>query len=140
MNINGDLVIQVVLALLPVIPVGTISALVLSQFKAHRKAIEDRLIPVQQQAHVESLVRSCVMAVEQTCGSLIGPQKKFEAVRMAQGLLGEAGIHVSQAMLETLIEQAVFRIKQGTDPSETQVVKALTAAGNTILNPPAPAQ
>lgn len=121
MNISIDQVIQILILLLPLVPMGYITA----QFKAHRKQIEDKLIPIQQQAHVESVVRSVVMAVQQSCPELVGPQKKYEAIRMGQQLLGEAGIHVSQGMLETLIEQAVYRIKLGQDPSQTQLMQAV---------------
>lgn len=136
MNFNADMAINVVIALLPIIPMGFI----VQQLKSHRKAIEDKLIPINQQAHVEAVVREVVMAVEQTCNSLIGPQKKFEALRLATQLLNEKGIHVSQAMLETLVESSVLAMKAGRNPTQTQVVQALTAAGNAVMNPSQPAQ
>lgn len=131
MNINIDQIVQILILLLPLVPMGYLMA----QFKAHRKQIEDKLIPVQQQAHVESVVRSVVMAVQQSCPDLIGPQKKYEAIRMGQQLLGEAGIHVSQSMLETLIEQAVYRIKLGQDPSQTQMIKAVEGVVGAVQKP-----
>ena len=106
---NLDQVIQIVLLLLPLLPMP----LIIASFKR----LENRLVPASEQDRVKAIVRSVVMAVEQTCVMMAGPDKKGEAVRLISGLLAEHGLKVSPAMLDTLIEQAVYVVNQGQDPS-----------------------
>lgn len=125
--INSNNILTFIIWVLPLVPFGLIAV----YLKGWTQRIENKFIPVAEQDHIKSIVRSAVTAVEQTCPQLFGPQKRSEAVRIITQLLNEHGLQVSPVMLDTLIEQAVFLIKKGNDPTQTQMINAVgQIAGN----------
>ena len=119
--INANNVLTFIIWLLPLIPFAMIGV----YLKGWTSRMEAKFIPVAEQDHIKSIVRSAVTAVEQTCPQMLGPQKRSEAVRIITQLLSEHGLNVSPVMLDTLIEQAVFLIGKGNDPTQTQVMAAV---------------
>lgn len=119
--INSNNVLTFIIWLLPLFPWGY----TLIAGKAALQRMENKFIPVAEQDHIKSIVRSAVTAVEQTCPQMLGPQKRSEAVRIITQLLSEHGLNVSPVMLDTLIEQAVFLIGKGNDPTQTQLIGAV---------------
>jgi len=119
--INSNNILTFIIWILPLIPFGMLGV----YLKGWTVRIENKFIPVAEQDHIKSIVRSAVTAVEQTCPQMLGPQKRSEAVRVITQLLNEHGLNVSPVMLDTLIEQAVFLIGKGNDPTQTQVIQAV---------------
>ena len=119
--INANNVLTFIIWLLPLIPFAMIGV----YLKGWTSRIEAKFIPIAEQDHIKSIVRSAVTAVEQTCPQMLGPQKRSEAVRIISQLLNEHGLAVSPVMLDTLIEQAVFLIGKGNDPTQTQLIGAV---------------
>lgn len=119
--VNLNNVVNFLIWLLPLVPFATL----ILYGKKWMSDLENRFIPVAQQDHIKSIVRTVVQAVEQVSPMMLGPQKRSEAVRLISQLLSEHNIQISPVMLDTLIEQAVFLMKQGKDPSQSQVLQAV---------------
>jgi hypothetical protein len=74
-----------------------------------------------QRPVISNTVGMVVSAVEQAGRDLKGAEKKAEAVRMATNLFEELKLPVSPALLETLIEEAVFLMNQSKPPVASPV-------------------
>jgi len=102
-----SLAFQILLIVLPILLPPLISLSV---------AMYQRLMQyLPQQVHglVEEVVNIVVLAVEQTSATLLdSPAKKQAAMKMATELLQSWHITVSQEMLSTMIEAAVFALNQ----------------------------
>ena len=61
----------------------------------------------------KEVVQLSVNYVEQVCKTLHGEEKLQKAIEQATLLLNEKGITVSEIELKTLIESAVYGLKQG---------------------------
>lgn len=76
-----------------------------------RLASNPKLSPTEQAA-LMGIAHYVVPAVEQTCGLLGGVSKKAEATRIISNILGDMGVSLSPAMIETAIESAVYNLNQ----------------------------
>ncbi len=78
-------------------------------------------MPANQQGLVEKTVAQVVQAVEQAQALIPSQVKKDYATKAVQGILGSLGVKASPALIDTLIESAVYEMNQG------QISKAKTA-------------
>lgn len=74
---------------------------------------------------LNSIAAIAVTYVEQKFNDLDGPVKYAEAVRIANGMLADAGLKVTAQQLQAIIESAVFTelSQPGTDPGEPDAPK-----------------
>ena len=74
-----------------------------------------------QDETVKTVVDSVVRWAQQVYKEVEGPEKLQAALEKASAILNEKGITVSETELNTLIESAVYGLKQGT--TETLLVE-----------------
>lgn len=96
-------------------------------------------LPSEKQALATKLVHQAVTAVEQLAikatSSLSSDQKKALAKELADTLLKSAGIKLSDDVVSTLIESAVFLLNQAGQASATAsaVITPLPPIGSTSV-------
>lgn len=67
-----------------------------------------KFVPSNELQKAEDIAQQVVYTIEQTMINVSGETKKAKAMELAKEMLSELGIQVSDEILDTLIEAAVF--------------------------------